>query len=175
MKRKSLLVVWALLLLASSGAAQNNRIAWWTFGTGFGTSVFQNTLVSAAAGQQFVGVASGGTVMVRAGFLADTLFLRAVVSVEDGPSLPRVYALHQNYPNPFNPATTIRFELPSASQVSLRVYNILGQEVVTLVNGEKSAGVYDVRFNAVGLPSGMYVYRLRAGDFVAVRKLLILK
>jgi hypothetical protein len=89
--------------------------------------------------------------------------------------LPREFCLNQNYPNPFNPSTTIRFDLPHASKVSLKVYNVLGQEVTTLVDEEKPAGRYDVRFNAQNLASGMYMYRLQAGEYVAVEKSLLLK
>jgi hypothetical protein len=92
-----------------------------------------------------------------------------------GINIPTEYSLSPNYPNPFNPTTTIRFELPHTSKVSLKVYDVLGQEAVTLVDEVKSAGVYEVKFNAVSLSSGMYVYRIRAGDFVQTRKLLLLR
>ncbi len=85
------------------------------------------------------------------------------------------FALYPNFPNPFNPATMIRYDLPKAAKVSLRVYNILGQGVATLVNGEQKAGRYEVEFKGEGLASGVYFYRLAAGDFVDVKKLLLLK
>jgi hypothetical protein len=83
--------------------------------------------------------------------------------------------LLQNYPNPFNPVTIIRYELPKESNVSLRVFNMLGQEVAVLVDEVQAAGHRSVEFNASGLPSGMYLYRLTAGDFVATKKLVLLK
>jgi hypothetical protein len=83
--------------------------------------------------------------------------------------------LKQNYPNPFNPSTTIRYGLPHKSQVSLIVYNTLGQLVSQLVSGEQEAGYHEVRFDASYLSSGMYFYRLQAGDFVQARKLLLLR
>jgi hypothetical protein len=83
--------------------------------------------------------------------------------------------LNQNYPNPFNPSTTIRFELPHSSKVSLKLYNVLGQEVITLVDGEKPAGIYEVQFSANNMSSGMYLYRLQAGEYVAVKKLVLLE
>jgi hypothetical protein len=88
---------------------------------------------------------------------------------------PEKFVLAQNYPNPFNPSTTIRYELPSASRVSLKVYDMLGQEVVTLVDERKPAGVYAVQFDAGSLSSGMYVYRLCAEDYFAAKRLLLLK
>jgi hypothetical protein len=91
------------------------------------------------------------------------------------PNIVGHYALGQNYPNPFNPTTTIRYELPHASRVSLKVYNTLGQEVATLVNETKPAGVFTVTFDAGGLASGVYFYRLQAGDIVQVKRLILLK
>jgi photosystem II stability/assembly factor-like uncharacterized protein len=97
------------------------------------------------------------------------------VGVEAEKEMPQTFALSQNYPNPFNPTTTIRYSLPNRSRVALTVFNTLGQEVAQLVNGEVEAGYHDVAFNALGLSSGVYFYRIQAGDFVATKKLLHLK
>ena len=96
---------------------------------------------------------------------------------------PKDFVLYQNYPNPFNPNTTIKFEIPSViasgakqSQfVTLKVYDILGNEVATLVNEEKRLGVYEVEFNASSLASGMYLYKLQAGKFVQLKKMILIK
>jgi Ice-binding-like/Secretion system C-terminal sorting domain len=94
-------------------------------------------------------------------------------------SAPAAFALSQNYPNPFNPSTVISYQVPVNSQVTLKVYNMLGQEVATLVNGPQEAGVYTVSFNTskgtLGLSSGVYVYRLEAGSFVSTKKLVLMK
>ncbi|MCK9483009.1 MAG: T9SS type A sorting domain-containing protein [Candidatus Marinimicrobia bacterium] len=96
--------------------------------------------------------------------------------IEDAnPELPKVYALKQNYPNPFNPTTTIRFDLPKNSDVNLVVYDLMGREVAKLANGHMNAGYYTINFNAANLPSGVYIYRLKAGNFVSVKKLMLLK
>jgi Secretion system C-terminal sorting domain len=85
------------------------------------------------------------------------------------------FNLEQNYPNPFNPSTKINYTIPQQSFVSLKVYDILGNEVATLMNGDKSAGTYQVNFNAADLPSGIYFYRLTAGNYTSVKKMTLLK
>ena len=91
------------------------------------------------------------------------------------PTLPGEVKLFQNYPNPFNPTTVVRYELPQASEVKLVVYDVLGREVAVLVNERKLPGRYTVKFDATGVASGVYFYRLQAGSFVEVRKLVVLK
>jgi hypothetical protein len=88
---------------------------------------------------------------------------------------PDSYSLSQNYPNPFNPSTTIKYSVPDLSNVSLKIYNLVGQEVAELVNKELQSGNYEVTFDAVNLPSGVYFYRLQAGNFVDTKKMLLLR
>jgi hypothetical protein len=92
-----------------------------------------------------------------------------------GAMAPGQLTLDQNYPNPFNPSTTIRYGLPQRSHVTLTVFNTLGQLVAQLVNGEMEAGYHEVQFGGSGLSSGVYYYRIQAGDFVQTRKLLLLR
>ena len=93
--------------------------------------------------------------------------------------MPTEYALSQNYPNPFNPSTVINYSLPSASDVSLKIYNTLGQEVATLVNGYQEAGRFNVTFNASNLASGIYIYRINAKsnkkEFSSIKKFVLMK
>ena len=89
--------------------------------------------------------------------------------------LPNLFSLSQNYPNPFNPSTTIKYSVSSSEFVALKVYDVLGNEVAALVNEYKPAGKYDTEFNATTLPSGVYFYRLQAGDYVETRKMILLK
>lgn len=96
-------------------------------------------------------------------------------SVTAGSDTPNKYKLEQNYPNPFNPATEITYQLPSDRHVVLKVYDILGRPVKTLVNKTQKAGSYTVRFNAEGLTSGMYLYRLEAGNYEQIRKMILIK
>jgi photosystem II stability/assembly factor-like uncharacterized protein len=90
-------------------------------------------------------------------------------------SLPEQFALEQNYPNPFNPSTTIRYSIPTSEFVTLKVYDVLGNEVATLVNEEKPAGSYEVNFNAAELSSGIYFYTLQSGSFTQTKKLILMK
>jgi len=85
------------------------------------------------------------------------------------------FALLQNYPNPFNPSTSIQYAISSRQFVTLKVFDVLGKEVATLVNEEKSAGSYDIEFNASQLASGVYIYKIQAGDFVQTKKMILMK
>ena len=99
-----------------------------------------------------------------------------ITEVEDEPNtVAKSFELKQNYPNPFNPTTTIAFEIPKSSFVNLKVYDVLGRKVATLVNEEKPAGGYDVNFNEANLSSGIYFYKIQAGSFVQTKKMILLK
>jgi hypothetical protein len=89
--------------------------------------------------------------------------------------VPTEYALGQNYPNPFNPATEISFSLPSAERVTIVLYNVLGNDVAVVVDGQFDAGAHKVTFNAADLPTGVYMYRMTAGDFHASRKMMLVR
>jgi len=91
------------------------------------------------------------------------------------PHLPIEMSLSQNYPNPFNPTTTIRFTISDVRFTTLKIYDVLGREVATLVNEEKPTGNYEVEFNGTGLPSGIYFYNLKAGDYMETRKMVLLR
>lgn len=92
-----------------------------------------------------------------------------------GITLPAVFSLEQNYPNPFNPTTIIRYQLPQEGYVTLKIYDMLGREVSTLVNEYKNAGEYKINFDASSLSSGVYVYRILVNDFVSTKKMILMK
>ena len=114
-----------------------------------------------------------------------------IVSVEEvsDEQRPNDFILSQNYPNPFNPSTTIKYSIPTSPQpspsqgegvreglvVSLKVYDILGREIATLVNKQQKAGYYEVNWNAANNSSGVYFYRIQAGEFVQIKKMILLK
>ncbi len=98
-----------------------------------------------------------------------------VTDIYDDTKIPVEYSLSQNYPNPFNPSTNINISIPKRSKVELNIFNALGQKVFTILNEEKEAGSYKVTFNAASLPSGVYFYRISAGEFNQTKKLILLK
>ncbi|MBE0539154.1 MAG: T9SS type A sorting domain-containing protein [Ignavibacterium sp.] len=98
-----------------------------------------------------------------------------ITSADDENTLPNKFTLAQNYPNPFNPSTKISWQSPIGSWHTLKVYDVLGNEVVTLVNEYRDAGNYETEFNADKLSSGVYFYKLQAGSFVVTKKMMLLK
>ena len=121
-------------------------------------------------------VASGlGSGQVGTELIVDELAFSTGTSVSAKELPPGSFLLRQNYPNPFNPSTTIAYDLPAASRVTLSVFDVLGREVQTLVNENQVAGRYRVEFAPTGLASGVYLYRITAGEFVQTRKLLLLR
>jgi hypothetical protein len=96
------------------------------------------------------------------------------VDSQDG-SMPEVFSLAQNYPNPFNPSTTIQYSIAAATHVTLKVYNLLGEEVMTLLDQSQRAGSYSIRFDASRLSSGMYFYQLKTAEYVSTKKMILIK
>ncbi len=108
-------------------------------------------------------------------FSAGRKFRAIVTSIEFDENLPKEYKLSQNYPNPFNPTTTIEFALPKSSRATLKVFDLLGREVATLVDENLPAGVHKAEWNAGGISSGVYFYRLQAGEFSDTKKLILMR
>jgi len=108
--------------------------------------------------------------MDNAGIVTKTSLVSQLTS-----AIPSCYSLSQNYPNPFDPSTKIQFSLTRRSYVTLTIFDLLGREVATLVSEEHSAGSYNTRWDATGMASGIYLYRLQAGDFVETKKLILFR
>jgi hypothetical protein len=155
-------------------------------GTFFGGGVFRSTDNGDTWRQINTGLTnrSVGSLVINldghifAGTAGDGVFrsVEPTTSVEEHPArIPSSFALEQNYPNPFNPSTTIEYALPKSAHVELKVYDVLGNEVQTLVNGKQPAGRHRVQFDGKGLPGGVYFYRIQAGEFVQTKKLTLLK
>ena len=156
-----------------------------------------NTNVVAAFGADLSGLGGGAAVVFASGFLDPSMnqngegfgifaalpdgnvvaFPAVSVGIEDDLSVGAVsdYELSQNYPNPFNPSTTIRYAIPAAELTTLKVYNLLGQVVATLVNEVQNAGRYQIEFDASNLASGVYLYQILSGSYVQTRKMVLMK
>lgn len=155
--------------------SQNSQVGWSSLNMGYAEPRSGNTLIKSIAGQSFVGTARQSSTQVISGFFADTLFRSTIVEVKDEDEMPACFSLWQNYPNPFNPVTTIHVELPKESHIAIKVFNVLGQEVMTLLNEDKPAGKYDIHLDASQLSCGVYIYRLISNDYNATKKFLLLK
>ena len=101
--------------------------------------------------------------------------LHRINSIKKNKPIPTIFRLSQNYPNPFNPSTTIRFSLPEQSQLKINIYNMLGELVKTLADGNYDAGYHKLTLNVVDLPSGAYIYRIESSEFIQVKKMLFIK
>jgi len=146
-------------------------------GGGFiSSSKFQ---INSTGGQTSIGFTEAGNFKNQVGFWRAAQILTPVEELQD--IIPKEYGLEKNYPNPFNPSTTIVYQIPEESNVLLKIYDLLGREVVILENGVKAANEYKINYNAVNLSSGIYFYRLDANSkisnkhFTKVGKMLLLK
>jgi hypothetical protein len=172
-------IIGVLILLAASLSFQQMAHAQFAIRSsvlgGGGSSMANNSFrMVGTLGQPLIGRVSNPSLVHGAGFWYSSAGL--ITSVEQkSTNVPTEYRLEQNYPNPFNPQTTIEFAVPRPSQVTLKIYDLLGREVATLVDEKLEPGEYKVTFDAGGLASGVYVYRIRAEGFVKSRKLMLLK
>jgi hypothetical protein len=144
------------------------------FATGGGMMSNGTYAAAGTIGQSVIGRSIGTTFAASAGFWGDG----GVILDVEGPTaaeIPAEFALRQNYPNPFNPGTMITYALPVEMEVQLRVYDLLGRELAMLADERMPAGIHSVRFDGAGLASGVYVYRLTAGDFIQSRRMMLLK
>ncbi len=172
MKRRSYILT--LTLIWGIATSYSQGVAWSLFPTGFAVSRSATATLTSSVGATFVGFSRVGSASISSGSLSGRIV--AVTGVKESNSLlPREYTLYQNYPNPFNPSTTVRYDLPKATFVALNVFDVLGRHVSTIVNEEKPAGAYQVNVYTPNLPSGVYFYRIHAGDFVKTKKFILLK
>jgi hypothetical protein len=156
-------------------SGQAPKVEWSSFNMGYAVSSASGTVIRSAVGQSFVGRAGEGNSFIESGFLADTLLRGAILGVTESPMMPMEYRLEQNYPNPFNPETVIRYSLLVTGPVTLKVYDVLGREMATLVDEVKQPGEHRVLWNAGNYSSGVYFYRLQAGSYSGTKRLLLLK
>jgi hypothetical protein len=167
--------IWGLIMGPSLAPSQTPGIHWWSLDGGFQYSPGSGVAVIATGGQNAAGVMQGDNLRLTAGFLAHPGTGAAVLGIPADPGLPAEFSLAQNFPNPFNPTTLVRYQLPVVSEIRLSIFDLLGREVDVPVHGVQPPGTYEVRWNAAGMASGVYFYRLTAGDFVQTRKMVVVK
>jgi hypothetical protein len=126
-------------------------------------------------GQPVIGLLQNENFILHAGFWYQTRSLITDVEEIQAKSLPAEFRLWQNYPNPFNPATVITYALPKQSPVTLKIYDVVGRVVATLIDETQAPGTYRLRFDASGFASGLYFYRIVAGTFVETKKMILLR
>jgi len=167
-------VLSAVLGIWQIGATQE-QLSGSVFGNGGGVSSNSNFRIAGTLGQPIIGTISSNDNIQQAGFWYTTFDIITSVDPIEDDLLPTEFRLEQNYPNPFNPSTTIQFAVPKASQVTIKIYDVLGRRVATLVDEKYQPGTYKVTFEADELASGVYIYRIQADGFVNSRKLMLLK
>jgi len=182
MKKESLFrrLMGLILIIAPITAwSQTSAVPWSAFSGGFGVASSANTTVQASTGE-IAGTAEGGNTIVKSGFLVVRLQQEPPNAIEGVDGLPTTYALRQNYPNPFNPSTTLRFDLPMATDIHIVVYDLLGREVVRLVEQRIEAGYHQLVWNGRDrrgreLPTGMYIVLMMTPEYRKSVKLVLLK
>jgi hypothetical protein len=159
---------------ASTALIAKHDIPWSVVGIGSSQIGSPSYAVRGTVGQTAMGTVANTSYNHMVGYWCD-LGSTVTSSRETGGEAQRVFALFQNHPNPFNPITTIRFSLPRAYRVTLRIYDVSGRLISTIVDKEIPGGLHDAVWDATGVASGVYFYRLEAPSFVQTRKLVLLK
>jgi hypothetical protein len=170
----SVLLIFPLLFFLNAAFAQN-QITYSVISSGGDKSSNESFILSGTVGESFIGSSVNLSNQNFTGFWF-VYYNDVLTSVEDQQKIiPTVFKLEQNYPNPFNPSTIIKFAVPERNNVLIKIYDILGGEVLTLVNEELDAGWYERKFDAGLLSAGVYIYRMQAGSYVSTKKMMMLK
>jgi len=172
-----ILVLTAVLIQqAFAQSSSNYKIKKTVINQGGAASQSANYKVADAVGQSSPVDESNSThYIIYSGFLGGGIVIITALDELDNANMPLEFKLYQNYPNPFNPSTKIKFALPKVETVTIEIYNIIGQNVKTLVNQSFPAGYHEVEFNGQNLSSGIYLYRIEAGKDQEVKKMVLIK
>ena len=170
------LEIWSLVLadtslfVATNGSGvyltQDDGVSWTWVSEGL-TTLYVRSLLVTTNNYLFAGTANG--------LVCKRPLYEMITSVRKQINSLSKYSLSQNYPNPFNPNTTIRYSLPQSSNVVIKIFDVLGNEIETIVNEEKPVGTYEITYYAENLPSGVYFYQLKAGDYIETKKMILMK
>ena len=152
-----------------------SSIKYYSFGNG--SSEISNSIIkgSVTYGQSIIGYSGNSDFVSHIGFWYQFEDLLVETRENGNKTIPNKFELFQNYPNPFNPTTSIKYSIPKTSYVSLVVFDILGSEIIRLVGKEQTQGNYEIEFDGSDLTSGIYFYRIQAGEFVETKKMILLK
>lgn len=168
----SLLAIYLVMPIKTEG---QTRIGSAVIGSGGGRAESNTSRMIVTGGQPIIGQASSSNFGYRAGFWYQSNdFITSLEQIQSE-LLPKEFRLGQNYPNPFNPITTISYNLPKTSDARIEIFNILGQRVATLINERKTAGYHTVDFDGTRFSSGVYLYQIQAGEYIAVKKMVLMK
>jgi hypothetical protein len=161
-------------ILATGMTFSQEQIPYTVFSSMGGIQYNSNNMVYSTLGEFVVGISTNSSNQIHDGFW-NVYKQNVVTTVGDEETIPKEFKLEQNYPNPFNPSTIIRFAVSEKSNLVLKVYDILGSEVATLVNRDMDIGRYEVEFRADNFSSGIYIYKISAGNFVSTKKMILLR
>jgi hypothetical protein len=170
-----LFLLFLLLLLLTRVTIAQNQIPVSVVSSGGENSSSTVFILCSTVGEAFIGKTISSANQLNIGFWY--VYEQSIVTdvQKDDEIIPAVYKLEQNYPNPFNPTTIIKFGVPERSKVVLKLYDILGKEIITLLNEEMEAGWYRKEFNGTEYASGIYIYRLNAGSYTNTKKMILVK
>jgi len=181
----SALVAMVVVSVSMHSVQAENNIMGQYPGSDEGTAEGPHLVVAGRVGQSFVGITGESALKIHVGMMHTAQVARAAreghhaaqgSETAGSPFVPTEFKVFDNYPNPFNPNTTIRFDLPEPAMVTMRIYDLLGQEVATLRDGEHhEAGSYQITFDASRLSSGTYFCRTAAGRYSSVKKMMLMK
>ncbi|HSW54267.1 MAG TPA: T9SS type A sorting domain-containing protein [Ignavibacteriaceae bacterium] len=184
MKNKILTRIFIIAIIAAFPfklILSQHQIPYSVFGSGGDKAANSNYVLYSTAGEVLIDHSANSSHNQYQGFWY-MYYEDVIVTVEDDLTMPVSFKLEQNYPNPFNPTTIIKFGVPVRSNVIIKIYDLLGSEVKTIANEEMDAGWYERTFNAAGLSSGVYIYRIEAAMlenqseiFVSIKKMLLIK
>ncbi len=169
-----LYLVLLLLLFSHSHILPQNQIPFTVISSGGGYQANSSFTLISTVGQAIINKSENTNHQALTGFWQ--MYLQNVLlEIRDQNMLPSEFKLEQNYPNPFNPSTIIKFGIPERSNVQIKIYDLLGSEVTTLLDQELDKGWYDLTFNASRFSSGFYIYRMQVGNYISTKKMLIIK